>query len=97
MIIQCNTLVCIEMYIVYLMMVVSTYLEVLAHRLARIGYHGTAAVEMKTCDANDRDMLVAAIQCHKYIHRYRLLPPNMIHVSFDSICIKFVFSDSDVR
>lgn len=67
MIIQCNTLVSIEMYVVYLMMVVSMYLKVLALRLARIGSVQNATVERKMAISNDRDTLVAAIRCHKYI------------------------------
>lgn len=61
MLIQCNTLVCIEMYFVYLMTVVSTYLEVLAYRLERIADVRNVATT---------EVLVAVIQCHKYIHRY---------------------------
>lgn len=70
MIIQCNTLVCIEVYVVYLMIVVSTYLEVLAHRLTLIGTVQNAAVERKMGQSKDREMLVASIRCHKYIHWY---------------------------
>lgn len=76
MIIQCNTLVCIEMYVVYLMTVVSAYLKVLAHRLSRIGNIQNAAVEAKMMQSCDREMLVAAIECHNYIHRYVLSPTN---------------------
>lgn len=74
MIIQCNTLVCIEMYVVYLMIVVSTYLKVLAHRLAHIGVVRNEAVDREVAQSNDREILVAAIRCHKYIHWYDFRP-----------------------
>lgn len=63
MLIQCNTLVCIEMYVVYLMITVSTYLEVLGHRLTLIGI-------VQSAQEIDTNTFVAAIRCHKYIHRF---------------------------
>lgn len=74
MIIQCNTLICIEVYVVYLMIVVSTYLEVLAHRLARFGVLQNGADDQEMVQSNDREILVAAIRCHKYIHWYVFRP-----------------------